>query len=82
LDQPELTRQTKAHGHRGDHVNEPAELTTQDESLFDNPQFEHYEATSNIQLFFDLFFVANLTSFTAVHEINSRDSKPLETTEM
>ncbi|KAL2794797.1 bacterial low temperature requirement A protein-domain-containing protein [Aspergillus keveii] len=65
---------TKAHGHRGDHVNEPAELTTQDESLFDNPQFEHYEATSNIQLFFDLFFVANLTSFTAVHEINSRDT--------
>ncbi|KAL2837802.1 bacterial low temperature requirement A protein-domain-containing protein [Aspergillus pseudodeflectus] len=65
---------TKAHSHRGDHVNEPAELNTQDESLFENPQFEHYEATSNIQLFFDLFFVANLSSFTSVHEINSRDT--------
>lgn len=55
-------------------VDEVADLTTQDETLFDNPQFEHYEATSNIQLFFDLFFVANLTSFTNTHEINSLQS--------
>ncbi|KAL2827109.1 bacterial low temperature requirement A protein-domain-containing protein [Aspergillus pseudoustus] len=66
-----LTRTTS---HHGNHVDEPAELNTRDESLFENPQFEHYEATSNIQLFFDLFFVANLSSFTAVHEINSRDT--------
>ncbi|KAL4867966.1 hypothetical protein BDV12DRAFT_108574 [Aspergillus spectabilis] len=65
---------TKGNAHRGNHVDEPAEINTQDESLFENPQFEHYEATSNIQLFFDLFFVANLASFTAVHEINSRDT--------
>jgi hypothetical protein len=51
-----------------------ADVTTQDETLFENPQFEHYEATSNIQLFFDLFFVANLASFTNVHEINSSQS--------
>lgn len=51
-----------------------ATLDTHDETLFENPQFEHYEATSNIQLFFDLFFVANLSSFTVVHEINSKES--------
>ncbi|KAL2811756.1 bacterial low temperature requirement A protein-domain-containing protein [Aspergillus granulosus] len=64
----------KANRQRGDHVDGSAELNTRDESLFENPQFEHYEATSNLQLFFDLFFVANLASFTAVHEINSRDT--------
>ncbi|PYI21546.1 hypothetical protein BO99DRAFT_430655 [Aspergillus violaceofuscus CBS 115571] len=46
-------------------------LATHDETLFENPQFEHYEATSNIQLFFDLFFVANLTSFVTAHDVNS-----------
>ncbi|KAH8812164.1 bacterial low temperature requirement A protein-domain-containing protein [Xylogone sp. PMI_703] len=48
-----------------------APIETHDETLFENPQFEHYEQTSNIQLFFDLFFVANLTTFTSQHEINS-----------
>ncbi|RAH63755.1 uncharacterized protein BO66DRAFT_433188 [Aspergillus aculeatinus CBS 121060] len=46
-------------------------LATHDETLFEDPQFEHYEATSNIQLFFDLFFVANLTSFVTAHDVNS-----------
>jgi low temperature requirement protein LtrA len=46
-------------------------MATYDGTLFDNPEFEHHEETSNIQLFFDLFFVANLTSFTNAHEINS-----------
>ncbi|RAH41001.1 uncharacterized protein BO95DRAFT_518304 [Aspergillus brunneoviolaceus CBS 621.78] len=46
-------------------------LDTHDEILFENPQFEHYEATSNIQLFFDLFFVANLTSFVTARDVNS-----------
>ncbi|BCS23604.1 uncharacterized protein APUU_40048A [Aspergillus puulaauensis] len=58
----------------GPPVDGAATLDTHDETLFDNPQFEHYEATSNIQLFFDLFFVANLSSFTVVHEINSKES--------
>ncbi|KAI9923854.1 hypothetical protein ASPWEDRAFT_26443 [Aspergillus wentii DTO 134E9] len=47
-------------------------LAGEDEKIFEDPRFEHYEATSNLQLFFDLFFVANLTSFTNVHEINDR----------
>jgi low temperature requirement protein LtrA len=50
-------------------------VDSHDETLFENPQFQHYEETSNIQLFFDLFFVANLTSFTNAHEVNSANSK-------
>ena len=50
------------------------QVEAHDATLFDNPQFQHYEETSNIQLFFDLFFVANLTSFTNVHEVNSLSS--------
>lgn len=66
--------QSKPSDRQGEAVDGVADVTTQDETLFDNPQFEHYEATSNIQLFFDLFFVANLTSFTNAHEINSSKS--------
>jgi hypothetical protein len=33
--------------------------------------FQRVEA-SKIELFYDLFFVANLTTFTAVHEVNDR----------
>jgi hypothetical protein len=58
---------------------EEAPIETRDETLFDNPQFRHYEETSNIQLFFDLFFVANLTTFTKKHEVNSLESKPAKT---
>lgn len=58
-------------------VHEDPQVETHDSTLLDNPQFQHYEETSNIQLFFDLFFVANLTSFTNSHEINSTTSIPL-----
>lgn len=40
-------------------------------AIFDNPRFQRSEKTTNIELFFDLFFVANLTSFTNLHEVNS-----------
>jgi low temperature requirement protein LtrA len=36
------------------------------------PEFQRYEETTNIELFYDLFFVANLTTFGTVHEINSK----------
>ncbi|KAL2063186.1 hypothetical protein VTL71DRAFT_6258 [Oculimacula yallundae] len=36
------------------------------------PQFERHEETTNIELFYDLFFVANLTTFSSIHEINDR----------
>lgn len=54
------------------------QVESHDETLFENPQFQHYEETTNIQLFFDLFFVANLTSFTESHEVNSQTSMCLE----
>lgn len=41
----------------------------------DAPIFkQHHEATS-IELFHDLFLVANLAAFTAYHEIDTRESQ-------
>lgn len=37
------------------------------------PALRHAEESSVIELFYDLFFVANLTTFTGVHEINDAD---------
>ncbi|TVY85434.1 hypothetical protein LSUE1_G000472 [Lachnellula suecica] len=42
--------------------------------MYDNPEFRHYEEATNIELFYDLFFVANLTTFTDVLEINDSAS--------
>lgn len=38
------------------------------------PAFREREEASSIELFFNLFFVANLTSFTNVHPIDDRES--------
>jgi low temperature requirement protein LtrA len=38
------------------------------------PKFKHHRESSTIELFYDLFFVANLATFTANHEIVSADS--------
>ena len=40
-----------------------------------NPAFREKEEASTIELFYDLFFVANLTSFTTIHAIDDRTSK-------
>jgi hypothetical protein len=40
-------------------------------------EFSQREEASKIELFYDLFFVANLTTFTAVHEINDRKGNDL-----
>ena len=39
------------------------------------PAFREREEASSIELFYDLFFVANLTSFTNVHAIDTQQSK-------
>lgn len=39
------------------------------------PAFERHEESTAIELFYDLFFVANLTTFSNIHEIN--DTKTL-----
>ena len=46
------------------------------EEHFDSgePVLKTAHESSVIQLFYDLFFVANLTTFTAVHEVNDLDS--------
>jgi hypothetical protein len=36
------------------------------------PEFQRHMETTNIELFYDLFFVANLTTFSGIHEINDR----------
>ena len=36
----------------------------------ETPSFRRYEEATNLELFYDLFFVANLTTFTDTHEIN------------
>ena len=41
----------------------------------DTPAFREKEEASTIELFYDLFFVANLTSFTTAHAIDDRTSK-------
>ncbi|KAJ5052123.1 uncharacterized protein L3040_001882 [Drepanopeziza brunnea f. sp. 'multigermtubi'] len=42
-----------------------------DAQMRETPEFKRYEEATNIELFYDLFFVANLTTFTDVHEINA-----------
>lgn len=41
------------------------------------PIFREREEASTIELFYDLFFVANLSSFTAVHSIDEATSKSI-----
>jgi hypothetical protein len=45
-------------------------LVSHDESLHDSPAFHRHAEATSIELFYDLFFVANLTTFTNVHEVN------------
>jgi hypothetical protein len=40
------------------------------------PVFKPHREASTIELFYDLFFVANLTVFTKNHEINSGHGEP------
>lgn len=42
-----------------------------DEKDGDPPHLYHHSDATPIELFFDLFFVANLSTFTATHEINN-----------
>ncbi|CAG8983789.1 hypothetical protein HYALB_00006754 [Hymenoscyphus albidus] len=43
----------------------------QETDLHESPEFKRYKESTNIELFYDLFFIANLTTFTDVLEINS-----------
>lgn len=39
--------------------------------LHDVPIFQRHEESTTIELFYDLFFVANLATFSNIHEINN-----------
>ncbi len=41
----------------------------------DAPMFKHHHEATSIELFYDLFFVANLATFTANHEVDTRESE-------
>lgn len=43
-------------------------------SLHDNPAFHRHAEATTSELFYDLFFVANLTTFTSMLEINDKNS--------
>jgi low temperature requirement protein LtrA len=43
-------------------------------SLHDNPAFHRHAEATTAELFYDLFFVANLTTFTSMLEINDHKS--------
>lgn len=44
------------------------------ELLYELPAFERHEESTAIELFYDLFFVANLTTFSGIHEINDANT--------
>ncbi|PGG99446.1 hypothetical protein AJ79_08520 [Helicocarpus griseus UAMH5409] len=45
-----------------------------DETDKERPHLYHHADSTPIELFFDLFFVANLSTFTATHEINNLEA--------
>ncbi|KAL8735395.1 MAG: hypothetical protein Q9166_000940 [cf. Caloplaca sp. 2 TL-2023] len=74
----------RGHGH-GDHAtsNGTSEQSSQEKSHTQvsvrehdvgTPAFREREEASSIELFYDLFFVANLTSFTTVHAIDDKQA--------
>lgn len=66
-----------AEGHRHHHEDEesaPAKTKIERSDTFSKPAFRHFNQASHLELFYDLFFVANLTVFTYAHEINDSDT--------
>lgn len=50
---------------------EPYKKRMEDAYMRETPEFKRYNEATNIELFYHLFFVANLTTFTDAHEINA-----------
>jgi hypothetical protein len=59
----------KAHSHHFHFGPDPFELGP------DDPPLRYQTESSTIQLFYDLFFVANLTTFTAKNEVSNGSSR-------
>ncbi|RII21724.1 hypothetical protein CUC08_Gglean000891 [Alternaria sp. MG1] len=77
---PPITREnTQAvldSGTRSDDVDDgpPLQARADDTKLHDMPEFQRHAEATTQELFFDLFFVANLTTFTSLKEINDSAS--------
>lgn len=56
---------------RSKDVNEYLPKEFQEPNIIETPEFRRYKESTNIELFYDLFFIANLTTFTDVLDINS-----------
>ena len=68
----EQRHKSPAHAHTV-HTSEP-NFENMDCALHDNPAFHRHAEATTAELFYDLFFVANLTTFTSMLEINDRHS--------
>jgi hypothetical protein len=66
--------QQKPHHHTSISSTNPA-FENQDGAIHSTPSFHRHAEATTAELFYDLFFVANLTTFTSMLEIN--DSKSL-----
>ncbi|KAM3416618.1 Uncharacterized protein BST61_g8209 [Cercospora zeina] len=62
------------HHHHGDEESSPGRPKIERSDTISKPAFRRFTQASHSELFYDLFFVANLTTFTYVHEINDGDS--------
>ncbi|KAI2621185.1 hypothetical protein GGR54DRAFT_600513 [Hypoxylon sp. NC1633] len=58
------------HGHSHSHTREDSEELSNEKVSKDSPKFLKTEAASNFELFYDLWFVANLNVFTSIHDIS------------
>lgn len=63
------------HPQRNVHGPENQREEEEEEEDPESPVLKRAHEASTIQLFYDLFFVANLTTFTAAHEIDDKESK-------
>ena len=68
----EQQQKSTAHAHAVD-ASQP-QFENMDCVLHDNPAFHRHAEATTAELFYDLFFVANLTTFTSMLEINDRHS--------
>jgi len=71
-DSPEIVEGSVEHP-KGDN-NVALDREPSHDSLSDNPQFHRHAEATNAELFYDLFFVANLTVFTGVHEVTDKST--------
>lgn len=73
----DLEQQHKQTAYTGAQPHDPSQpdFANADCSLHDNPAYHRHAEATTSELFYDLFFVANLTTFTSLLEIN--DSKSL-----